>query len=65
MDDLKLNRRHEDWTGKALDSLVQRVRVFSQDIRMEFGIENCAMLVTEKGRERKDCEISWYRVTRW
>ena len=52
MDDLKLNRCHEDWTGKALDSLVQRVRVFSEDIRMEFGIENCAMLVTEKGRER-------------
>ena len=32
-----------------MDSLVQRVRVFSKDIGMEFGIEKCAMLVMEKG----------------
>ena len=31
------------------DSLVQTVRVFSEDIGMEFGIEKCAMLVMEKG----------------
>ena len=36
MDDLKLYRRRE----KGLDSLVQAVRVFSEDIGMEFGIEN-------------------------
>ena len=46
MDDLKSYRRSE----KGLDSLVQTVRVFSEDIGMEFGIEKCAMLVTEKGK---------------
>ena len=43
-DDLKLYSRSE----KGLDSLVQRVCVFSEDIGMEFGIEECAMLVMEK-----------------
>ena len=46
MDDLKLYSRNE----KGLDSLVQTVRVFSEDIGMEFGIEKCAMLVMEKGK---------------
>ena len=46
MDDLKLHSRNE----KGLDSLVQTVRVFSEDIGMEFGIEKCAMLVMEKGK---------------
>ena len=40
MDDLKLYSRSE----KGLDSLVQTVFVFSEDIGMEFGIEKCAML---------------------
>ena len=46
MDDLKLYSRSE----KGLDSLVQTVRVFSEDIGMKFGIEKCAMLVMEKGK---------------
>ena len=46
MDDLKLYSRSE----KGLDSLVQTVRVFSEDIGMEFGIEKSAMLVMEKGK---------------
>ena len=33
-----------------MDSLVQTVRVFSEDIGMEYGIEKCAMLVMEKGK---------------
>ena len=45
-DDLKLYSRSE----KGLDSLVQTVRVFSEDIAMEFGTEKCAMLVMEKGK---------------
>ena len=45
MDDLKLYSRCE----KGLDSLVQTVRVFTEDIGMEFGIEKCAMLLLEKG----------------
>ena len=57
MDDLNLYSRSE----KGLESLVQTVRVFSEDIGMEFGIEKCGMLVME----RKDCEVSRYRVAKW
>ena len=46
MDDLKLYSQSE----KGLDSLVQTVRVFSEDTGMQFGIEKYAMLVTEKGK---------------
>ena len=53
MDDLKLYSRSE----KGLDSLVQTVRFFSEDIRMEFGIEKCAMLVMEKGKIVKSVGI--------
>ena len=45
MDDLKLYSQSE----KGLNSLVQTVLVFSEDIGMKFGIEKCAMLVMEKG----------------
>ena len=44
MDDLKLQSGNE----KGLDWLVQTIRVFSEDIGMEFSIEKCAMLVIEK-----------------
>ena len=53
MDDLKLYSRSE----KRLDSLVQTVRVFSEDIGMEFGIEKCAMLVMEKGKIVKSAGV--------
>ena len=43
---------------KELDSLVQRIRIFNKGMGMDFSTEKCAT-------ERKDCEISWYRVTRW
>ena len=33
-----------------MDSLAQAIRVFSEDIGMEFGIEKCAMLVIGKGK---------------
>ena len=46
MDDLKWYSRSE----KRLDSLVKTVRVFSEDIGTEFGIQKCAMLVMEKGK---------------
>ena len=51
--DLMLHSRSE----KGLDSLVQKVRVFSEDIGMEFGIENCAMVVIEKGKIVKPISI--------
>ena len=53
MNNLKLYSRSE----KGLDSLVQTVHVFSEDIGMEFGIEKCAMLVTEKGKIVKSVGI--------
>ena len=53
MDDLKLYSRSE----KGLGSLVQTVRVFSEDIRMEFGTEKCTMLVIEKGKIVKSVVI--------
>ena len=53
MDDLKLNSRSE----KGLGSLVETVRVFSEHIRMEFGIEKCGMSVMEKGNIVKSVAI--------
>ena len=53
MDDLKLYSRNE----KGLDSTIQTVRLFSKDIRMEFGIEKCAMLVMERGKIVKSVGI--------
>ena len=45
-DDLKLHARNE----KSLESLLQTVRVFSNDIGMEFGVEKCAVLTMKKGK---------------
>ena len=46
MDDLKLY----NWSQKGLDSLVQTVCAFSEDVGIKFGIEKCAKLVMEKGK---------------
>ena len=46
MDDLKLYASNE----KLLESLIQTVRVFSNDIGMEFGVEKCAVLTMKKGK---------------
>ena len=40
-----------------MDSLVQTIRVFSEDIGPEFGIEKYAMLVIEKGKIVKSVGI--------
>ena len=53
MDDLKLYSPIK----KGLDSSIQTVHVFSEDIGMEFGIEKCAMLVLEKGKIVKSIGI--------
>ena len=45
VDDLKLYARSEC----QLDSLIQSVRIFSNDIGMKFGIEKCAVLVIKRG----------------
>ena len=46
MDDIKLFVTNE----KELEILIQAVRIYSQDIGMEFGIEKCAMLIMKCGK---------------
>ena len=47
MDDLKLYGANKD----QLNSLIQVVRIFSQDIKMSFGLEKCAVLEMRRGRQ--------------
>ena len=42
MDDIKLLAINER------ETLIQAVRIYNHDIRMEFGIEKCAMLIMRK-----------------
>ena len=46
MDDIKLFGRG----SKEMDTLVQTVRIVSGDIRMEFGIEKCALVNIQRGK---------------
>ena len=46
MDDIKLLTENE----KGLETLIHVVRIYCQDIRMEFGIEKCAILVMKSGK---------------
>lgn len=46
MDDLKLFAKNED----QIDSLVNTVRIFSEDIKMEFGLSKCGVLIMKKGK---------------
>ena len=53
MDDLKLHSRIE----KGLDSWIQTISVFKEDIGMEFGTEKYVMFVKEKGKIVKSVGI--------
>ena len=46
MDDTQLFAKKE----KELENLIHEVRIYRQDIGMEFGIEKCAMLVMKSGK---------------
>ena len=46
MDDIKLYGK----SIKEIDTLIQTVRIVSGDIRMEFGIEKCALVNIQKGK---------------
>ena len=46
MDNIKLLAK----SGKELETLIQAVRIYSQYIGMEFGIEKCAMFVMKSGK---------------
>ena len=46
MDDLKVYGK----TEKQLETLVNSVRIFSEDIKMEFGLSKCGILIMKKGK---------------
>ena len=46
MDNLKLFTKNED----QIDSLVNTVRIFSEDIKMEFGLSKCGVLIMKRGK---------------
>ena len=45
MDDIKLFAKNK----KLLETLIHAVRIYSQDLGIEFGIEKCAMLLMKSG----------------
>ena len=53
MDDIKLFAKNEN----ELVTLIHTVRIYSQDIGMEFGIEKCALLVMKSGKRHLTDEI--------
>ena len=46
INDIKLFVKSE----KALETLIQTIRIYSQNIGMEFGIEKCAMIIMKNGK---------------
>ena len=46
MDDLKLFAKSK----KEINSLVQTVDIFTEDIGMQFGIKKCGVLILERGK---------------
>ena len=54
MDDLKLFAKIED----QIDSLVNTVRIFSEDIKMEFVLPKCGVLIMNGGKVVKSEGIS-------
>ena len=53
MDDIKLFIKNE----KEFENLIQAVRIYSQDIGMEFSIEKCTMLILRSGKQHMVKEI--------
>ena len=49
MDDPKLFAK----TEKGLETLIQTVRIFSEDIEMEFAAEKCAMLIRKSSKPHR------------
>jgi hypothetical protein len=49
MDDFKLYGKKE----REIDSLINTVRIFSDDIGVKFGLEKCARLVVERGKVKQ------------
>ena len=49
MDDIKLFAKKDE---KELKTLIQIIRIYSQDIGMEFGIEKCAIQIMRSGKDK-------------
>ena len=49
MDNIKLFAKYK----KELETLIQTIRIYSQDIGMEFGIEKCVMFIIKSGKRQK------------
>ena len=47
MDDLKFYGSNKN----QLDSLIQTMRIFSEDIHMKFGLDKCAILEMKRGNK--------------
>ena len=54
MEDLKLFAKNQD----QIDSLVQTVHLFSEDIGMQFGLNKCGVLVLKRGKILKQDGIT-------
>ena len=44
-------------TENEIDSLIQTVTIYSQDIHMEFGVSKCAILTMKRGRKVKSSGV--------
>ena len=53
MDDLKLYGKSK----AELEALVNTVRIFTDDIKMKFGLQKCATLVMKRGKKEEDAGI--------
>ena len=62
MGDIKLFVKNE----KELETLIQTMRIYSQDIGMEFGIEKCAILImkSEKRHLTEGIELPNFKKVR-
>ena len=52
MDGIKLLAKNK----KKLETLVQTIRIYSQDAKMEFGIQKCALLIMIERKEMPNLE---------
>ena len=39
---------------RELETQIQTVKIYTQDVGMEFGIEKCAMIVMKSGKRKND-----------
>ena len=55
MDAIKIFAKHEE----EQETLIQTIRINSQDRKMEFGMEKCAMLIMKSRKREKKTRKEW------